>query len=566
MKNLYKVLINIMLIIGLVQYAHADQIGQADKRWRGPVALVVNLPTVGNNDGDIRYVTGTNQVFAWDAGTTTWLPLAGSGVGDLVSVSVADTVAGYLGSKIASGDAISTTILTPAGNEQLEVNVLFDNSTIGLNGSNQLYVKDAGITALKLNSDTAGDGLSLDGVTNALTVNVDGATIVIATDTLEVPDGGITEPKLDIFNAPFLNFYLRWNGTKMEWASPTATMDMSQVRQEITQALHGFVVGDVLRWDSGTSTYVKAKADTATNAEAVGIVVDNVDINTFKIMFLGNISGLAGLVSGDVYFLSDVTAGALMNTAPTVVGHVSKPVLIATSATTGYFFNWRGVLLGNPVAPASPTFVVGSASGLLPNEEVLTAGSGISVTPAASTITVASTDTLALVTGRGALTTTSVQLQNVMAAEFGKDDATNTAGAVKFWSDGANNYYSTFTAGTQTANATYTLPTAMPTANDLALISSTAGVMSWNDQALLTTSSPTFAGITCDGSILPITDTNGTVGSASYRYGAVYAVNIHSGDVILDNGWRITEDWNGQDGVLLQSPTGKKYRIVKEEL
>lgn len=566
MKNLYKVLINIMLIVGLVQYAHADQIGQADKRWRGPVALVVNLPTVGNNDGDIRYVTGTNQVFAWSAGTSTWLPLAGSGVGDLVSVSVADTVAGYLSSKVAAGDAISTTILTPAGNEQLEVNTLFDNSTVGLNGSNQLYVKDAGITALKLNSDTAGDGLSLDGVTNAMTVNVDGATIVISTDTLEVPDEGITEPKLDINNAPFLNFYLRWNGTSMEWASPTATMDMSQVRQEITQALHGFAVGDVLRWDSGTSTYVKALADTAANAEVVGIVVEDVDVNTFKIMFLGNIAGLAGMVSGDVYFLSDVTAGALTNTAPTTVGHISKPLLIATSATTGYFFNWRGVTIGNPVAPASPTFVVGSASGLLPNEEVLTAGSGISVTPAASTITVASTDTLALVTGRGALTTTSVQLQNVLAAEFGKDDATNTAGAVKFWGAGANNYYSTFTAGTQTANATYTLPTAMPGANDYALICSTAGVMSWNDQALLTTSSPTFANITSDGGMVPVTDTNGTVGDATHRYGAVYAVNIHSGDVILENGWKITEDWKGQDGVLLESPTGKRYRIMKEEL
>ncbi len=566
MKKLYKVLINIMLIVGLAQYAHADQIGQADKRWRGPVALVVNLPTAGNNDGDIRYVTGTNQVFAWSAGTSTWLPLAGSGVGDLVSVSVADTVAGYLSSKVAAGDAISTTILTPAGNEQLEVNTLFDNSTVGLNGSNQLYVKDAGITALKLNSDTAGDGLSLDGVTNAMTVNVDGATIVISTDTLEVPDEGITEPKLDINNAPFLNFYLRWNGTSMEWASPTATMDMSQVRQEITQALHGFAVGDVLRWDSGTSTYVKALADTAANAEVVGIVVEDVDVNTFKIMFLGNIAGLAGMVSGDVYFLSDLTAGALTNTAPTTVGHINKPLLIATAATTGYFYNWRGVTIGNPVAPASPTFVVGSASGLLPNEEVLTAGSGISVTPAASTITVASTDTLALVTGRGALTTTSVQLQNVLAAEFGKDDATNTAGAVKFWGAGANNYYSTFTAGTQTANATYTLPTAMPGANDYALICSTAGVMSWNDQALLTTSSPTFANITSDGGMVPVTDTNGTVGDATHRYGAVYAVNIHSGDVILENGWKITEDWKGQDGVLLESPTGKRYRIMKEEL
>lgn len=72
----------------------------------------------------------------------------------------------------------------------------------------------------------------------------------------------------------------------------------------------------------------------------------------------------------------------------------------------------------------------------------------------------------------------------------------NVAGMIKLWSAGDNAFYSTFTAGTQTANATYTLPVAMPAANNLALISSTAGVMSWNNQALLTTSDPTFNSVT----------------------------------------------------------------------
>jgi hypothetical protein len=62
---------------------------------------------------------------------------------------------------------------------------------------------------------------------------------------------------------------------------------------------------------------------------------------------------------------------------------------------------------------------------------------------------------------------------------LGIDDSTNTAGTLKLFSAGANNYYTTFTAGTQTANATYTLPTAMAATSSQALLSSTAGVLSW---------------------------------------------------------------------------------------
>lgn len=55
----------------------------------------------------------------------------------------------------------------------------------------------------------------------------------------------------------------------------------------------------------------------------------------------------------------------------------------------------------------------------------------------------------------------------------------NTAGYLKLFSAGDNAFYSTFTAGTQTANAAYTLPTAPPTVNGMALTSTTGGVMSW---------------------------------------------------------------------------------------
>lgn len=53
-------------------------------------------------------------------------------------------------------------------------------------------------------------------------------------------------------------------------------------------------------------------------------------------------------------------------------------------------------------------------------------------------------------------------------------------------------YYTVFQGGDQSGTLTYTLPIAYPVANNYGLISSTTGVLSWNDQALLTTSTPTF--------------------------------------------------------------------------
>jgi hypothetical protein len=100
-------------------------------------------------------------------------------------------------------------------NNALDVNV--DSSTIEINMSDALQVKDSGITEFKLatdsvstikiintavtadkiNADVAGFGLSKSGFNNALDVNVDGSTLEInMSDALQVKDAGITEFKL----------------------------------------------------------------------------------------------------------------------------------------------------------------------------------------------------------------------------------------------------------------------------------------------------------------------------------------------------------------------------------
>ncbi len=105
---------------------------------------------------------------------------------------------------------------------------------------------------------------------------------------------------------------------------------------EFTQASHGFVVGDIVRFDG--TTWYKAQADSAEHAEVQGVVRTIVDSNTFKLVYDGLIEGLSGLTPGQVYFLSATTAGAATTTEPSNFGEVSKPVYFALTTTSANVF------------------------------------------------------------------------------------------------------------------------------------------------------------------------------------------------------------------------------------
>ena len=130
---------------------------------------------------------------------------------------------------------------------------------------------------------------------------------------------------------------------KFEWISTGGGGASGQyLEKSIAQAAHGLSVGDLVRHD-GTS-FVKAKADSSTNAEVIGIVSEEIDSNNFKLLYAGYIdlgSG-AGLTAGEVYFLSPVTSGTYTSTEPTNEGQITKPIFIAVSETEAYFFNMRG--------------------------------------------------------------------------------------------------------------------------------------------------------------------------------------------------------------------------------
>lgn len=94
----------------------------------------------------------------------------------------------------------------------------------------------------------------------------------------------------------------------------------------VSQASHGLSVGNVVRHTG--SAYAKATADTAGNAEAVGVVTSVPDSGSFAFQTAGVASTLSGLTAGDLYYLQDD------GTLGTAVGTVEKPILIAISASS----------------------------------------------------------------------------------------------------------------------------------------------------------------------------------------------------------------------------------------
>jgi hypothetical protein len=108
----------------------------------------------------------------------------------------------------------------------------------------------------------------------------------------------------------------------------------------VTQTSHGFVVQDIVRLSG--SSYVQAQANNAANAEVVGIVAEVVDANTFKVASAGWLDGLTGLTPGALYYLSASAAGDMTVIEPSTPGQISKPLLVADTATSGYWVNYRG--------------------------------------------------------------------------------------------------------------------------------------------------------------------------------------------------------------------------------
>jgi len=133
--------------------------------------------------------------------------------------------------------------------------------------------------------------------------------------------------------------------------------------QSFTYSSHGFNIGDILRYETGS--WYKAKADTDQNAEVVGMVQETT-ANAFNLVLNGKITGLSGLTFGEVYFLSPDTAGAFTANEPTTNGQISRPILFGLTSTTANVLNYRGVEILS-AAIENPSLLSGNACGAAVN-------------------------------------------------------------------------------------------------------------------------------------------------------------------------------------------------------
>ena len=119
----------------------------------------------------------------------------------------------------------------------------------------------------------------------------------------------------------------------------------------ITQSSHGFTVGKVLKSSGSNGTYATALADTAANAEVVGIVVQVIDATTFTMALSGRITvdgAVPNVTAGSVLFLSASSAGDLTSTEPTTAAQISKPVAVVTTANSEMLMvNYRGEVISS---------------------------------------------------------------------------------------------------------------------------------------------------------------------------------------------------------------------------
>ena len=122
-----------------------------------------------------------------------------------------------------------------------------------------------------------------------------------------------------------------------------STGNLENVTKRITQNSHGFTLMDVIGWSGGT--YNKAIADGTYDGEVIGLVTNYVDVNTFDVTQSGYVTGLTGLTTNSTYFLSDDTDGLLTTDEPTLFGHISKSIIIATSTSSGWVLPYVGYII-----------------------------------------------------------------------------------------------------------------------------------------------------------------------------------------------------------------------------
>jgi len=172
----------------------------------------------------------------------------------------------------------------------------------------------------------------------------------------------------------------------------------------VTHTSHGFDSGDLgkpMRSSGTNGQFVVARANSAANAEVVGVLTSVEDTNNYTITSTGIVDVAAAIpdaaTAGQVLFVSQTADTVLTTTEPTAVGEVSKPVAVIIEQNAKMLLiHYRGEVITSTTqtnAPNDAQYVTLAVNGDLSAERVLTAGSGITLTDAgangAATISIA---------------------------------------------------------------------------------------------------------------------------------------------------------------------------------
>ena len=125
--------------------------------------------------------------------------------------------------------------------------------------------------------------------------------------------------------------------------TPGSSGSRENVTKNIIQNNHGFVVGNVLGLENGI--YTRAIADGNYNGEAIGIVTNIIDVNTFELTQSGYITGFTTVQVGSTYYISDNNSGEMVLTKPTTIGHLVRPIFVAETTSTGWVLPYEGYVI-----------------------------------------------------------------------------------------------------------------------------------------------------------------------------------------------------------------------------
>ena len=237
------------------------------------------------------------------------------------------------------------------------------------------------------------------------------------------------------------------------------------VTVDVTQSNHSLTVGMPIKV-SGANQYAAAQANSAANAEVVGIVTAVASSSAFTMTLAGEITTATAVPDstspGDIVYLSASSAGAVTTTEPSTAGQVSKPIGVVTEA------NNKMIIRGEVVSSATDSMDLNGT------ELVLDVDADTSITADTDDqidIKISGADDFQFT----ANSFTALTGSTITSPSF----ITGNSGTIKLMDGDGSNFFTLAANATTTANVNYTWPAADGSSGQV-LSTNSSGVLSWS--------------------------------------------------------------------------------------